>query len=157
LSGLLDQAPRSLMLAFDGHIVASLMMCRQPRDLFVRACLDLSTLVIEARALSSAYTGAGPGVINAIRALIEPDSFDEIAKGFDNFFGRAWGFPELMERARGSVVVTLPLAEAFRALTVISTKQIKPWIGAKAPAYKETGQHWLHWRGSIYVDGAGAA
>ena len=155
LAGLLGQAPRSLMLSWDGHIVAGLMMCRQPGDPFVRACLDLSTSNIEARALSSAYTAAGPGVINAIRALIEPASFDEIAKGFDNFFGREWGFPELMERTRRAVVVTEPIAEAFRALTVIPVKRIGPWIGRKAPAYKETERHWLHWRGSLYLDQRG--
>ena len=100
LAGLLGQAPQSLMLSWDGHIVAGLMMCRPPGDPFVRACLDLSTANIEARALSSAYTAAGPGVINALRALIDPGSFDEVAKGFDNFFGREWGFTELMERTR---------------------------------------------------------
>ncbi|HEY5411517.1 MAG TPA: glycosyltransferase, partial [Caulobacteraceae bacterium] len=35
LSGLLDQAPHSLMLVWDGHMVAGLMMCRQPGDPFV--------------------------------------------------------------------------------------------------------------------------
>ncbi len=153
LSGLLGQAPRSLMLSWDGHVVAGLMMCRERGDPFVRACLDLSTRNIEDRALTSAYTAAGPGVINAIRVLIDPASFDEVAKGFDNFFGRGWGFPELMERARGMVVVTPQIAEAFHAMTVIHAKKLNGWIGRAAPAYKETERHWLHWRGSIYADG----
>ena len=157
LPGLLDQAPRSLMLSWDGHIVAGLMMCRRRGDPLVRACLDLSTANIEARALSSAYTAAGPGVINAIRALIDPGAFDEVAKGFDNVFGREWGFPELMDRARRTVAVTRPLAEAFGALTVIPAKRIGTWIGRKAPAYKETERHWLNWRGSLYRNDASGA
>ena len=156
-SGLLQQAPHSLMLSWGGHLLASLMMCRQRRNPFIRACLDLSTANIEARALTSAYTGAGPGVISAVGALIAPESFDEVAKGFDNFFGRGWGFPELMERARSTIVVTPEMTEAFQAMTVIHAKKLNGWIGRDAPAYKETERHWLHWQGSLYVDAGDGA
>ncbi len=152
LEGLLAQAPQSLMLSWDGHFVTGLMMFRQPGDAFLGACLGLATANIEARALTSAYTATGPGVINAIRVLVDPGSYDEVAKGFDNFFGRGWGFPELMERARRTVVITPEIAGAFQAMTVIHAKKLNGWIGRAAPAYKETERHWLHWRGPIYLD-----
>ena len=153
LSGLLDQAPQSLMLVWDGHMVAGLMMCRQPGDLFVRACLDLSTLNIEARRGCNAYMAAGPGVINAIRVLVEPKWTRKVEHGFDNVFGRTWGFPELLEWARASVEITPALVASLNAYTLRHGLEIDPWIGTVQPAYKTSASHWLRWRGSIYEGG----
>jgi hypothetical protein len=152
LEKLLRRAPRTLMPFADGHILNGVVMCRQPGDAFLRACLDLATLNIEARSLHSAYAAAGPGVLNAVRVLIDPESFDEVARYFDNIINSAWGFPELMERARRSIVVTAELESAFRAITLVRLKGMHKWIRWEAPAYKQTERHWLNWRGSLYFD-----
>ena len=154
LAGLLDQAPRSMMLVWDGHMVAGLMMSRAPRDAFLRACLDLATNCVEDRWGKNAYMAAGPGVINALRLLADPASRPFVERGFDNVFGRTWGFPELLERAKREIAITDEIVEALKAMTLRHVFQTPTWIGTQPPAYKGSGRHWLRWQGSIYEPAA---
>ena len=126
------------------------MLFRQPRDLFIQACLRLTTENIAQRRFETTFTAAGPGVMNAIRALVEPDSEAEIIACFDNPLCRTWRFLDLLEAAKASVEVTAELVEAYQAITLMHVLVVSDWIGADAPAYKETNRHWLNWEGSIY-------
>ena len=152
LDGVLDLAPRSLLTTWLGLLNNALMLFRKPHDPFVGACLRLATKNIEERRFSTTFTAAGPGVLNAIRALIEPDALPEIAACFDNPICETWGFSDLLEHARASVEVTPELVEAYRSITLVHALAISPWIGSDAPSYKETDRHWLNWTGSIYQE-----
>ena len=154
LGGLLDQAPRSMMLVWDHHLVAGLLMARASGDPLVRACLDLTTANIEARWGRNAYIAAGPGVINAVRWLIDPASRPLVERGFDNVLARNWRFEDLVARARDVVPVTAELTQALAELTAVHVLDTAAWIGTDQPRYKETSTHWLHWRGPIYSDQA---
>ena len=150
LTALINQAPHSLLLMWRGHWVGGLMMFKRPQSPFVRACRDLTTLNIEARRFGTAYTAAGPGVINAIRLLHDPSAEEEILAGFDNRYGRTWQFPELLEAARSSVQLTPELKSDIDRITILHHLEVERWLASPRPAYKNGPLHWLDWNGSIY-------
>ncbi len=152
LAGLLGHAPHSMTLEWDGHLVASLLMDGQRGNHFIRACLDLSTLNIEARDGVNAYMAAGPGAMNAVRVLADPSSRDDVELGFDNVFGREWRFADVLTRAEREIQITDAVRSDLARMTVFNVVKASRWIGAIQPAYKKTGRHWLRWRGSIYRD-----
>ena len=150
LASLLDLAPHAMMLVWDGHILASLLMVRKPGNAFVRACLDLSTANVELGWGKNAYMGAGPGVIQAIRLLADPASRPLVDKGFDNELGRNWQFDELMDRARAMFPDPGPLRQDLAALTLRHVTEVAPWLATPVPDYKSGPKHWFGWRGPIY-------
>jgi hypothetical protein len=150
LEGLLARAPNALLFTWLGLVNNGFMFFRHAGDAFIRACLALTLENIEARRFNIEFTATGPGVFNAIRALIDPTSLDEITASFDNSVCRPWGFDELLEHARRSVEVTTPLVEAYRAITLLHALAASPWIGADQPAYKKTNVHWINWDRPIY-------
>lgn len=150
LEHLLSRAPHALVLEWRGQWVGGLMMFREAHDAFVRACLELTTRTIEARQFDNAFTATGPGVINAIRMLLDPASEADIMAGLDNPYGRTWAFPELAKSARENIEVTPALKAAFEAITVLHHLEVERWIGTDQPAYKKTARHWLNWRDDIY-------
>ena len=150
LAQLLVRAPHALLLEWRGQWVGGLMMFRTPGDAFVRACRELTTRNIESRRFDNAFTATGPGVINALRLLLDPSSEAPIMEGLDNPYGRTWRFQELVAEARASVSLTPELRSAFDAITILHHIQVDRWIGTEQPAYKRTPQHWLHWQGPAY-------
>ena len=150
LSDLISTAPDALMFTWLGMINNGFMMFRKPHDPFVRACLALATENVEARRFRIEFTATGPGVLNAIRALIDPASLDQILAAFDNPLASQWGFPELLEIARASITVTPELTSAYNAITLMHVLTTGRWIGAEQPAYKQTDNHWITWKGDIY-------
>lgn len=154
LSSLIARAPRSMMLTWEGHVVTGFILFRRPHDPFIRACLKLATENIEARRFGNVYNATGPGILNAIRALIDPASLPVVLKAYDNPLGRRWAFPELLEHARASIVITPELAAAFRDISLMRSLDALPWLGTEQPAYKKTERHWLHWEGPLYRDAA---
>ena len=156
LSGLIAQAPHALMLKWWGHVVGGALMCREPGNAFIRACRELTTDNIENRRFPSAFTAGGPGVMNAIRLLFEPEAHYEIMASYDNPNGRHWQAEELHALARNLVEVTPELRAAYASFTVIHCLAAEKWLGTKAPGYKRTPTHWTNWSGSIYRDQAQA-
>lgn len=156
LSGLLRSAPNALIAVWDRHLVAGLLMVRRPRDVFLRACLDLATANVEARWGPNSYMAAGPGVINAIRVLADPRTEKVVTQGFDNEFGRKWQFPDLKARAAAAITITPELVASLGAFTLVHILDTQPWIETPIPAYKSTELHWLKWRAPIYCEPASA-
>ena len=152
LATLFDRAPSAMVLTWRGHWVNGLMMFRRPGDPFVQACRRLATENIESRRFDVVYIATGPGILNAIRLLMDPAAQAEIDAGLDNEKGRTWRFPELAEVARRTVPVTPELRAAFASVTVMHHFAADRWLGNPRPSYKATSRHWLHWQGSIYQD-----
>ncbi len=154
LAGLLSQAPHGMIASWDGELVHNFMLIRPPADPFIEACLRLCVLNIEAGDIPSAYTATGPGVLNALQAVIRPKRADALLAKMDNPLQRDWLFAEVVERARREFTVTDTLRRSFGAITAVPKSTLRPWVAKTEPAYKETGRHWLNWRGSIYADPA---
>jgi hypothetical protein len=154
LVSLLALAPYGMLQSRRGQLVNALMLLRQPEDPFVNACLQLCTLNIENRDIPNVYTATGPGVLNAIQAVLRPGMAEGLISQMDNLLQRDWLFTELVDRARREIPVTDELVRAFDAITLMPKGDLRPWIGKAAPAYKETAIHWMNWPGSIYADAA---
>ena len=151
LAALLDMAPHGMLQSRRGQLVNALMMLRQPDDPFVNACLQLCTINIENRDIPNVYTATGPGVLNAIQALLRPEMAQGLISQMDNLLQRDWLFTELVDRARREIAVTDELVRSFDAITLMPKGDLRPWIGKASPAYKETEIHWMNWPGSIYA------
>ena len=157
LAGLLQRAPHGLIASWDGQLVHNFMLIRPPDDPFIDACLQLCTLNIEARDIPNAYTCTGPGVPTAIQAILRPELEQHLIASMDNLLQRDWLFPQVVERARREIPVTEALVRSFDALTLVLKRELQPWIGKTDPPYKQTARHWLHWRGSPYLEEDDAA
>ena len=145
LSGLLDQAPRSLMLVWRERVNTGLMMFRRRRDAVVGACLELATRNIEARHPGRVWLITGPALPNIVRALVDPDwaqRSEPPRRNIGNY----------LEPARAIVEVSPALIASVRSMTMLHTLAVETWIGTLAPAYKTTAAHWTNWQGSIYQE-----
>ena len=152
LKELVDQAPHSLIFSWLGLLNNGFLWFKEPNNPFLKACLDLTFENVERRRFKTEFTATGPGVLNAVRILLDPAAEAEVFGAFDNPTCRQWGFPELLQHARSSVKITAELVDAFKALKVMNALAASPWIGAEQPTYKKTSQHWLNWTGPIYRD-----
>ena len=150
LKELIDQAPHSMVFSWTGLLNNGFLWFKEPESPFIQACLKLTLENIEARRFSTEFTATGPGVFNAVRALLDPEGIPEIQAAFDNPVCLSWGLQELLDLAKLSIVITPRLAEAYKALSVINALAASHWIGAEQPSYKLTEQHWLNWNGPIY-------
>jgi hypothetical protein len=99
------------------------------------------------------FTSTGPGVVNAVRAVLDPAALPAMLADFDNPYTADWGFPELVEHARALVQPAADLADGFREITLMAALAAGPWIGVEQPAYKASERHWLNWKAPIYLDG----
>lgn len=151
LSGLMAQADRSLMFCWLGLLNNGLMVFPQPEDAFLQACLRLALDNVRTRRRHSALMATGPGVFNAVRALLDPAAMDEMKVGLDDPGGEVWRFDELVEHARGLIPVTDALREAYAGMTQMNPIAATIWIGMEQPAYKQTDRHWTRWQGPAYV------
>lgn len=153
LSGLIAQAPHSLIFNWLGLLNNALLIFPEPGDPFLEACLALALENVWARRYDSAFMATGPGVFNAVRAVIDPASLDEITAALNDPSGQRWCFDDLLRRARELIPVTAELTHAYGRLTQMNPIAATIWIGLDQPAYKHTERHWTRWRGSIYRDG----
>ncbi len=151
LAGLLSRAPHGLIASWNGELVHNFMLIRPAQDAFIDACLRICVLNIEAQDIPNAYTATGPGVLTALQAVLRPEMTDRLLAKFDNMMQRDWLFPTVLARARREVVLSNSLRASFEALTLVSKRELQPWIGKTDPSYKHTERHWLHWPGSIYA------
>lgn len=143
LDDLFERAPAAMMFLWGSAMTHSVMMFRSPGDPLLRACLKLATENIEARRFGSAYLSTGPAVPNALRAALEPDWYSDVQ--------RRWpGMRELVALARDSLTEPAKVAASIKSLTLVHFLAAERWIGTSAPAYKDTGVHWLNWTGPIY-------
>ncbi|HEY5410526.1 MAG TPA: glycosyltransferase [Caulobacteraceae bacterium] len=153
LRDVLEGVPETLLLTWYGHVDNSFMMCRDRGNPFLHACRDLATLNVEARTPERAYIATGPGVLSAVRVLIEPESSGEVATQFQRIRGSIGDSTTIMERARTALRVTPELERAFKAATLIEVAAMKRWLSRKKrPAYKKTTRHWQNWDGPQYID-----
>ena len=96
LSGLISQAEQALMFNFGGILNNGLMMFRSANHPFLAACLDLATSNIIHRRFNTAFMSMGPGVINAVRASVEPAALPLMLPHFNNMWAPAADFIELL-------------------------------------------------------------
>ena len=150
LSSLIADIPGSLVFEWLGLLNNAVLMFRTPRDPFIRACLDLAVDNVEERRFTSAFTATGPGVFNAVRAMIDPHLADGIAAAL-NDPGHDWEFSKLLELARARLTVTPELLASYQAITFMNPISASLHIGLSQPAYKTTDRHWARWTGSIYT------
>ena len=150
LKELIDQAPHSLVFSWTGLLNNGFLWFKEADSPLLRACLDLTWENIHARRFQTEFTATGPGVLNAVRALLDPDAVPQMLAAFDNPMCRPWGFAELIEHAKSSVQVTPELIQSYKSLTIMNALAARPWIGSEQPAYKQTKQHWLNWEEPIY-------
>ncbi len=150
LQELIGQAPHALMFTWTGLLNNGFLWFRRPCDPFLHACLSLALENIEQRRFPIEFTATGPGVLNAVRALIEPEALTEILAAFDNPICRRWLFPDLLEHARSTIKITPELTQSYRSTTLMNALAASPWIGAEQPAYKGADRHWLNWEQPIY-------
>ena len=153
MSSLWAMAPHGLMEERRGQIMSGVILVRRSEDPYINAALRLCTINIENRDIPNVFTATGPGVLNAIRAVLKPELAAGLIGAMDNMLQRSWLFTELVERARQEIPVTDELVRSFDGFTLLPKRDLRRWIGKDAPAYKQTQRHWLHWRGSIYLDG----
>jgi len=154
LSGLLQGAPHGMLQSWDGELVHGFMMIRRSDDPFIDACIKICTLNVESRDVPNAYTATGPGVLNALQAVLKPERAPALLAKFDNMLQHDWLFPVVVERARREITVTSNLVQALDAITLISKRDLRPWLGKTDPPYKHTERHWMNWRGPMYRDAA---
>ena len=149
ISGLFQDAPRSLMLEWDGFFGTTVMMFRQPGDAFVGAFLELATRNIEGRRYSSAVLATGPMLADGLRAHIDPQWAAEVMapRAAEPLVKTRLG---LLAGIRTEIAVTDALLEAYRAMTIPHTMKALDYVRFRDPAYKNTGRHWANWKGSIY-------
>ncbi len=153
LSGLLGRAPKTFLLVWDHHVASGFLMVRQAQDPYLKACLDFATRNIELRRFAdlqprflAAGAVAGPDVFSCIYNLAHPAPSDSGPLALKHFE------PSVMAAVREEVAVTPELREAVAGATLVHSLTAAKWLGTVQPAYKETGRHWLNWRGSIYAD-----
>ena len=152
LRELIDGAPYALMFTWMGMLNNGFLWFKEARNLFLQTCLDLTFDNIEARRFKTEFTSTGPGVFNALRALIDPETLPEVLHAFDNPTCKEWNFAELLEHVRATVEITPALCQSYKSITLMNALAASPWIGALQPAYKETSRHWLNWTAPIYRD-----
>jgi mannosyltransferase OCH1-like enzyme len=151
LSDLFKDCSGSMLFIFHTLVNNGVMYFPQARNPFVSACLKLATDNINSRRTNAVFTAAGPGVVNALRCILDPSTYELTAATFDqNMVVRSWGFVDLVERARTMIEITPELVNAFAAIEIRTSASSREWIGAEQPAYKETSVHWTRWEGSIY-------
>jgi hypothetical protein len=150
LGGLIAQAPRTMVFKWLGLLNNAILSSRECGDPFLRACLELTLQNIEARRFVTVFMATGPGVFNAVRALLDPAATGEIMAALDTLECRNWGFEALLGHARNAVDVTPELVGAYRAMTQMNPIAASLWIGLDQPAYKQTDRHWGRWKAPIY-------
>ena len=150
LATLLDPVPKAMMLTWTGIIATGFIMFRRPKSPFLKACLSLATDNIEHRRFTSAMTSTGPGIFNAVWAVLDPDALEKVRPALDSFAFPNWRFMELFDIAHRLVEPCDDLRQDFAALTLRHTLEVLDWIGSDTPRYKETDRHWMNWSGDIY-------
>ncbi len=110
------------------------------------------------------FSAAGPGVLTAVRLLLDPAKIEETLEAWSGALKplhralaiteeqlQSWELRNVLASARQTIEVTPALEDSFRRLTLFdSLTSLAPWFGNAQPAYKKTQRHWLHWPGSIY-------
>ncbi len=150
LSELFKDCPGSVLFAMGMLVNNGFMYFPNARDPFVSACLKVATDNIHARRTNAVFTTAGPGVLIALRYILDPSTQKIVDSKFDAPFVCTWGFPDVVERVRELVEVTPELLEAFSAIDIMQAMDVVTWIGEEQPVYKQTTVHWTRWEGSIY-------
>ena len=152
LRGLVAQAGPSLMFLWLGLLNNALLIFPRPGAPFLKACLQLALENVEGRRYASAFMATGPGVFNAVRAVIHPASLEEIVAGLDDPSGQAWNFDDLLRHASKAIEVTAELRTSFESVTLMNPISATLWLGMEQPEYKQTDRHWTRWRDNIYRD-----
>ena len=161
---LVARAPGGFVYTFLGNLNNAIAFFPSAHSPFLRACLALATDNIETRRFSSVFTTTGPGVFDAVRAVLAPETFEATIAYLESIRGSglrsfgvspeevlSWGLREILNVARATIELTPELEASCRGMTLLdSFTQLAPWFGNAQPEYKQTARHWLHWPGSIY-------
>ena len=146
LGPLLVRAAHGVMMTtWNGGLANGLMMFRQPADPFLSAALKLATETIEERRFDTVSSVSGPGLLNAVRAAVEPGWAEEKARR------KPW-FSPLVARAVASMIDPAGVLASIHALTLIHFLELESWMNSPQAAYKATPIHWTNWTGPIYAE-----
>lgn len=150
LASMLGDVPHGLLSTWNGLVGNGVLMFRQPRHPYIRACLALATDNIANRRFSNVLVATGPGVFNVVQWLIEPRIRPVMEYLVINSDWRLWGWFELLDHARRLIEPTPELCAAFAGLTRMDTATMSAWLVPTQPAYKATDRHWMRWTQDIY-------
>lgn len=133
-----------------GLVTQHFLIFPRPADAFLRAWLELATLNIEARDIPNVHTATGPGAMRALWSLLDPATADANEEEMTGPQKAAWGYRQVLERARERCDLGAEVVRSFRAIGTMDRVEAFRWFAPIQADYKHTPVHWMHWPGSIY-------
>jgi mannosyltransferase OCH1-like enzyme len=133
----------------------NLFAFREPGHLFPRLAMDIATAAIENRVSEQVSAVTGPFVFNLLWRGFKRGSLDawlRQAEGASGLAGEKMIVEKQVEAIRLAVGGDSRLASAFDGVRIVAWADILDIItpGSNQLTYKETGNHFINWRGSIY-------
>ncbi len=133
-----------------GLVTQHFLIFPRPADAFLRTWLELATLNIEARDIPNVHTATGPGAMRALWSLLDPATADANEEEMTGPQKAAWGYRQVLERARERCDLGAEVVRSFRAIGTMDRVEAFRWFAPIQADYKHTPVHWMHWPGSIY-------
>jgi len=153
LDTLVASAPFGLLSRRGLLVNNATIFFRNPRDLFLGACLTVVTDNILNRRFDDIIAVSGPGPISAIACIIEPRMLrvaERLIERGKSPFGPYW--PELLDVAKHLVPLTSELVAAWSRITIIGFEDAERWCRYDTNLDYKKGGHWTQHRGSIYLE-----
>ena len=151
LAGMVAEAPHALIPLWKGAVANNgVMMFRNSGDSFVRACLELALENIQSKRFRSIPMATGPGAMNAVRAVVDLDARKKLGALAELSPWLEDGWPDLLALAERTVRNREAVIAALQRITWMESDRTLRWLGILPAAYKQTEQHWLNYKGSIY-------
>lgn len=155
----------SPLLDADGFLIESMAMpetlnnnlfaFKEPGHLFPKLAMEIATAAIENRLSENVSAVTGPFVFNLLWRAFKRGSLDawlRQAEGSSGLRGERKGVERQVEAIRFAVGDDSRLSSAFDGVRVVEWADILDVItpGSNKLGYKETGNHFVNWQGSIY-------
>jgi len=155
----------SPLLEANGFLIESMAMpetlnnnlfaFRDPGHLLPKLAMEIATAAIENRVSEKVSAVTGPFVLNLLWRAFKRGSLDawlRKAEGSSGLSGNPKGVARQVEAIRVAVGGDERLARAFDGVRIVAWADILDVItpGSNKLAYKETGNHFINWQGSIY-------
>jgi hypothetical protein len=142
-------------MAIPGRLNNNLFAFRDPGHLFPKFAMDIATAAIENRVNEVVSAVTGPFVFNLLWGGFKCGSLDawlREAEGSSGLRGERKSVERQVEAIRLAVGDDSRLASAFDGVRVVAWEDILDVInpGSNELSYKETGNHFVNWQGSIY-------
>jgi hypothetical protein len=155
LAGLIANATPALLPLWEGITTYNgILIFHGSGHPFIRACLALATDNITHRRFDNILIATGPGVLNAVRWVLDPQARAGIDEATSTGVWPGWN--DLVEQAVHVVEPTDDLLTAYHEINWFDSFQTLRWIGVAPGGYKSTEHHWTNWKGSIYKSASAA-